>query len=227
MAGEIMPEDTQTQDKTQTNTTTTDTATTTQQTTPQTFTQEDVDRIVKERLKRDGLSKTKVLEEFVKELGFEKADDLKATVKAKKEADEAAKSAEQKQIDQINQLMADLDAEKKRAADIESARRADKINSKLEALASASKAQVPDDVVDYLHKNHAEDVNALLAEDGKFDDKAAHDLIEAVRKARTHWFGIQGMGTMSLREGKTTNMQQDQRQRGTAATQRAIKRGGF
>jgi hypothetical protein len=222
-----MPEDTQTQDKTQTDTTTTDTATTTQQTTPQTFTQEDVDRIVKERLKRDGLSKTKVLEEFVKELGYEKADDLKATIKAKKEADEAAKSAEQKQIDQINQLMADLDAEKKRAADIESARRADKINSKLEALASASKAQVPDDVVDYLHKNHAEDVNALLAEDGKFDDKAAHDLIEAVRKARAHWFGIQGMGTMSLREGKTTNMQQDQRQRGTAATQRAIKRGGF
>lgn len=217
-----MPDDTPTQDQTTTDSTT---ATTTQA--PQTFTQEDVDRIVKDRLKRDGQSKQKVLEEFIKELGFEKADDLKATVKAKKDADEAAKSAEQKQIDEVNRLMAELDAEKKRAADIESARRADKIASKLEALASASKAQIPGDVVDYLQKHHAEDISKLMDESGTFDDKTAASLVEMVKKARAHWFGIAGMGTMSLREGKPVDMQNDQQQRGRVAISRAIKRGGF
>lgn len=229
-----MSDDTQTAATTETSTQPTETAVI--KPTDKSFTpeqQEMVERIVKERLARAKTDKVAVRAELLKELGVKDIDDPKAldTVKGKltaaEKAEEAAKTAEQKQIDQINQLMADLESEKQKSASAETARRADKLNARIETLATGLKAQVPADVVDYLQKHHAEGLTALMGEDGTINDKEAEKLLESVKKARPHWFGITAMGTMSLREGRTQDITTQQQNRGIAATQRAIKRGGF
>lgn len=84
-----------------------------------TFTQADVDRIVGERAKR---AEESAIAALLKDIGFEKADDLKAMIKAAKARDDAEKSELQKAQDAIAALTkAKENAEKERSEAIEKA----------------------------------------------------------------------------------------------------------
>lgn len=191
------------------------------------FTQADIDKIAGNRAKEAAASARKAL---LKELGFDPedakaVDTLKGNLTAFKQAEDAKKTAEDKALERIAALEKERDEAKEAAVKLQTARRTDRLNGQLERLASAAKAQVPSDVVEYLNKHHADDVTKLLSDDDTFDEKAAAALMEAVKKARAHWFGITGMGTMSLREGRTIDVGKQDQQRGVISTQRAIRKG--
>lgn len=164
-----------------------------------TFTQADIDRIVGERAKR---AKETGIADLLKELGFEKPEDLKAIVANAKKAEDEKKSDIQKLQDEIEKSKQRFEAERQRADSAEAARIADKVNSRIEAFAVKAKAQYPEDVVKFLRENHAEEVKALVGEDGSINDKATEKLLETVKKARPTWFGVTGPGSPSNRDGK-------------------------
>lgn len=191
------------------------------------FTQKDMDKIAGNRAKESAESTRRAL---LKDLGFDPDDakaieTIKGSLSAFKQSEEAKKTLEDKLQEQINTLTKERDDAKNAAAQAAALRRADLIDSRLKDLALTAKAQIPSDVIDYLNKHHAAEVSNLLNETNTFDEKAAAALIETVKKVRGHWFGIAGMGTMSLQEGRTTDISQQDKQRGVLSTTRAIKRG--
>lgn len=192
------------------------------------FTQEELNNLIGNRVKEAKAAERKAL---LKELGYENVDDPEAvkTVKGKltaaQQAEDAKKSAETLALEKITQLEKERDEAMAASQKALAQRRTDQLNGYLKELARDAKAQIPSDVVDYLNKNHAAEVEKLMGEDGKFDEKAAAPLLETVKKVRQHWFGITGMGTMSLREGRTVDVSQQEKARGTASTNRAIRKG--
>lgn len=167
--------------------------------TEQTFTQADVDRIAGNTRKE---AKSAAISELLKELGFEKPDDLKAIVsEAQKRKQDEMSEADKLRAD-LAKLTQERDNAAQRAQEVEAARIADKVNGKLEALAVKARVEHPEDVVKFLRDNHSDDVNALVNEAGAIDDKAAEKLLEVVKKARPNWFAVGGPGSPSNRDGR-------------------------
>lgn len=73
--------------------------------TSKTFSQEDVDRIVAERARH---AKSSALGDLLKDLGFEKADELKAAIAKQREAEAAGKS----ELERTRELLATLERER-------------------------------------------------------------------------------------------------------------------
>lgn len=158
--------------------------------------------------------------ELLKELGIEDAEDPKAleTVKgkltiaqqaetAKAAADEAAKTELQKAQDAIATAHKERDEAKQHAAEVEAKRIADKLNGRLESLASQERAIDPADVVVWLRNNKAADVAALMDDKESVNEVEAKKLLAEVRKAKAHWFkGAQGAGSPSMSGGQTPGM---------------------
>lgn len=101
-----------------------------------TFTQADVDRIVGERAKR---AEESAIGALLKTLGFEKADDLKATIDEARKRSDAEKSELQKAQEHITQLTkAKEEADRAQAEAIE---KAQTTLMRAAVLAEASKAE--------------------------------------------------------------------------------------
>lgn len=162
--------------------------------------QEDVNRLIgktRKEARETGIS------EFLKELGFEKPDDLKALVTAAKARDDAEKS----ELEKAQQRIADL--EKKAAeAEIKATKAAQQALEKerntaiLIALKDAH-AEKPQSVLNLLLVEHASDVAAIMAEDGTLDNKKIGALADKAKKEYAGMFQSGNPGSPSPAGGKT------------------------
>lgn len=164
-----------------------------------TFTQEDVNRIAGDRAAR---AKETAIKELLSGLGLESPDALKSLVTAAKERADAEKTELQKAQEALAAEKAKTEAAVKQLTDANAARRADKVDGRILALATSAKALYPQDVVTHLRNTQADALNAAIDEGGTVDDKAIGQLIEAVRKERAAWFGSTAPGSPSNAGGK-------------------------
>lgn len=151
-----------------------------------------------ERLERNARS---AVNNFLKDLGFEKADDLKALLTEAKNLKESQMSEvekAQKAREKAEQRAADAE---KRAAELEAARVNDRIDTAIRAAATDARAQYPEDVITWARQS-GKDLAALIDKDGKLDDKGVKALIDEARKARPAWFASGGPGSPSNAGGK-------------------------
>ncbi len=142
-----------------------------------------------ERLAR---AQRSAITDFLKEIGFEKPDQLKTAL-------DAARKREQAEMSDAERLKAELETERQKSATaLEAAQRAETRrieavrNSAIHAAAIAANAKVPDDVLMWAS---SQDLSAMVDEDGKVDSKAIAKLIDTLKKERAHWFGNGGSGT--------------------------------
>lgn len=174
------------------------------------LTQKEVDAIMGRTRKEASEAARKAL---LKELGIENVDDPKAVETAKtkltaaQQAEEAQKSELQKLQEANAKVLADLEAEKQLRLAAESKRIADKVDGRIESLATKSGALDATDVSRWLRENQKDAVGALVGDNEQIDDKKAAELIETARKAKPHWFaGAKGAGTGSHQTGTTPGM---------------------
>jgi len=168
-----------------------------------TFTQADVDRIVGERAKR---AKEAGISELLKELGFEKPDDLKTLVTTYRAADEAEKSELEKAQVKITALEKKAQEAEQRAAQSAQERLEERRNAAI--LAALKDAEHPGDVLLWLAANKAEAVKATLKDDGTLDEKAISTLVTEAKKERPSYFKSGSPGSPSNAGGKTPSSDQ-------------------
>lgn len=146
-------------------------------------------------------AKRSAVADFLKELGVDKPDDLKTLL-----ADH--KALKESQMNELQKAQAALDKATKKAADaeqkaaeLEAARLADRMDGAIRSAAAEARAQYPDDVVTWI-RQQGKDLSTLLDQDGKVNDKAVKALIEETKKARPTWFTSGGPGSPSNAGGK-------------------------
>ncbi len=222
------------EDETKTTTTTTDNNGT-QQTPPPApkpeakFTQEDMNAVQGNTRKEAVAAERKRL---YKELGIEDTDDPKAleTVKGKLTAAEKAEEERLSDLDKATkraeQAEAKAEAAEAKHAATEARRIADKVDGRIEALASKLpfNAVDPADVVAWLRNNHKEDMAGLVGDDEKIDEAKAVKLIEKVKAAKEHWFKKpSGVGSPSLSGGRSPQPNEDMNKTALAQLRRNIR----
>ena len=163
------------------------------------ITQDTMNRIAGEA--RDAGRKT-ALSDLLKELSVDNTDELKATLKAARNRDDADKSETQKAADatlkatkERDDLKAQLDGE--RAARLE-----DKRHSAVSAAAARAGAVEAEDVVAWSKAYAADAYAAALNADGAPDAKKIDALVADAKLARAHFFKAGGVGSPSNAVGK-------------------------
>lgn len=193
-----------------------------------TFTQADLDRLIEERVGRADKRDAKVKADLLKELGLADGatlDDLKATITKARELEAANLSATEK-------IQRELEAEKKRAADLQAkwdAERTARINQVLDAAVRDAAKTSPDPslVLMYTRQEHADQVAALMSEDGKIDEKKLAALMDTVKKEKPLLFTTVkgGGGNPSDRTGKPVDPDAKTKERAAAQTRAQIRSG--
>jgi hypothetical protein len=161
-----------------------------------------VDRIVKERLKRDGQSKQKLLDEFVKELGFEKTDDLKALIKSQKEAENAKKDELQKAQDAIAAAQKEAADAKAAAAQLAQERRLEKRDAAIVNALKEARASEADDLFILMRAKQPELLTAIMDDEGQLDKTALTKFVDATKAAYKSRFVGTSPGVPSNTGGK-------------------------
>lgn len=188
------------------------------------FTQADVDRIVGERAKR---AKETAVNELLKELGFEKADDLKMIIDTERQRKEQEMSEVEKLQTKIQQLETQTQEAKAAQQQAEQAALATRRDSAImTALVGVEK---PQSVLTLLQTEHTDQVAAVLTDAGTVDDKAVTQLVEIAKQDYAGMFTKQngGPGTGSHSGGKTPTGNKDRERIGRQSAQKALKVGGF
>lgn len=163
-----------------------------------TFTQADLDRIVGKTRKE---ARETGIAEFLKDLGFEKPDDLKSMVTAFKSADEAEKS----ELEKAQKRIADLEKAKVEAETAATKAQQERMEERRNAaiLTALTGAEKPQSVLNLLLVEHAADVTALMAEDGTIDAKKVGALADKAKKEYAGMFKSGNPGSQSHSGGKT------------------------
>jgi hypothetical protein len=176
--------------------------------------QSEVDRLVGGARKE---GKQAALTDFLKELGFDKPDELKALVAAHQQQQEAAKTEVQKLADKAtaaelerDTLKADLEAERQQ-------RIIDKRNSAIQQAAQGGKDDKgsalpstvdPLGVLEWAQREANKPLlDAAMDEDGAVNDKGVKALVDAARKNAAHLFAqadTRQLRTPSFSGGRTT-----------------------
>lgn len=187
-----------------------------------TFTQEELEKVLKERLARaEEAAQKKLLEQ----IGAEKLDDVKALLDDKKKRDEAAKSDLQKAQDALARAEQDKKAAEERAAKAEAERIADRVDARIKELAGKANAVEPKDVVKLIRDEHKDDLAKAISAEGVVDDKAIEKILEDVKKARSHWFNNRGAGSPSNNNGSGSGAVTEQDKKAREANFRRVRRG--
>lgn len=168
-----------------------------------TFTQADVDRIVGERAKR---AKESGIADFLKELGFEKPDDLKSLVTD-------ARKRQEDELSEAEKLNQKLVATEKKLQEAEAAAqqavqsaREEKRNSAI--LAALTIAEKPQSVLNLLLVEHASKVAEVMGEDGALDSKKIEALAKTAQTDYPGMFKKTGPGSPSHAGGTTPTGEQ-------------------
>lgn len=163
------------------------------------FTQADIDRIVSERLARQAGAEIRKL---LTDLGVETPDALKQFVEDSRKRQEAELSDKQKLERQIESLTKVADGYKAQIETMLALQVTERRNAAIEKAAQAAHAEIPADVITWAEREAAEQLKAVMGDDGKVDEKAAKALVEACRKARPKWFVSTSPGVPSASSGK-------------------------
>lgn len=163
---------------------------------------------LKSRLER---AERSAADKLLKEFGFEKAEDLKALVEGVKKAREAEMTETQKLQSALDVATKKIKDAEDRATQFQSERRAERLDS---AIKDAAKGvQFPDDVLQYVRSNYADQLETAIDKDGKIDAKAVERLIVEVKKARPTWFTSGTPGSPSNAQGRPLGANENDKQR--------------
>jgi hypothetical protein len=147
-------------------------------------------------------SSAAALSKLAEELGYKDVDEMKAAAKEAKTLKDKNMSDLEKAQQRAEAAEAKVAAAEARAAEIEKARIADRVDNKLRSLVSAAKASNTDDVMDLLTARKKAEIEKLVDEDGKIDEKAAEKLIADFKKDKPTLFAVTGHGSPSNRDGR-------------------------
>ena len=163
-----------------------------------TFTQEHVNHIAAKEMKRGEESAIKSL---LTELNLDDANALKDLVAAEKARKEAEMSATEKLQAAMDTLTKERDTLLNQLKSEQQERVLDRRDV---AILTASKdANDANDVLALLKAGHAVALAAVVNGDGVIDEKAVVALVEKFKSEKPHLFASSGMGSPSLKGGKT------------------------
>lgn len=151
-------------------------------------------------------------ETFLRELGFEKPEDLKAIIEAERKRKESDMTETQKAAAEAERLRKENATLQEQVKNAEKARREDQVQNAIRAAATAAKAQYPDDVIEYARKLNS-NLDSLIGDDGKVDQKAVEKLIEGTKKDRPTWFGGSNPGSPSASNGKPADLDAERKKK--------------
>ena len=163
-----------------------------------TFTQADVDLYLGNARKQ---ARDSVTNELLKELGFEKVDDLKAMVTTAKAQAEAELTELEKRDKEIERLKVEAQQHKEAAAKAQQSIMEERRNTAI--LSALKQAEKPQSVLNLLLIEHAEEVAGLMDAEGVIDPKKVEAL---AKKALTEYPGMfrsGGPGSLSNAGGRT------------------------
>lgn len=172
---------------------------------PATFTQADVDRIVGERAKR---ASEAAINKLLADLGIEDTNKLKAELEAKRQRDIAEMSEGDKLKAELEALKAAKEAAESKALAAE-AKQLETVRDTA-IIGALTGADRPQSVLTLLKTEHADQVTAVLKDDGSIDDKALKELDTLARKEYANNFKAPGHGSGSHAGGKVPT---DEKQR--------------
>ena len=184
------------------------------------FTQQDIDRILAERLKR---AEESMMKKIIADLGVDSLDSVKSVITAQKEADEARKSDVQKAADRAAALEKQLREKEAALNALMTARKVDRRNAALANALRDAKAQNTDDLLVILNGKYAEELDALTDDDGNVDDKAVKAMIEKARKNHSVFFAAASPGSPSNRDGSVRDKSFEERLKAATAGRPIIK----
>lgn len=176
-------------------------------------------------------AKAAARKELLKELGIEDDDPkavegIKGKLSAAQQAEDEKKTAEQKALDKITKLEADLEAAKLESAASETKRRATFVDSRLLSVVKDAKAVDANEVVQWLRDHQTADVDALYQDGDKFNDKGAEKLVADFKKAKEHWFTrASGVGSPSVMGGRPLQPDADMNKAALAQTRNRVRQG--
>lgn len=184
------------------------------------FTQEDVDRILADRLKR---AEESVSKRLLGDLGVDSLEAAKNALKAQQEAEEGKKSAIEKaeaRAQTLEKQLADALAQIKAFGDKERVRTRD---TAIQSALTNAKAREVDNLFIIIEKKLADDVAAVLGEDGKVNDKAVEKLVAKVKSDYASYFTPQSPGSLSNRNGVAPDPQRQSREQVLAKLRSQIR----
>lgn len=166
------------------------------------FTQEDVDRILADRLKRaeDAVSKR-----ILKDLGVDSLETATSALKAHQEAEDAKKSAADKaeaKVAAVEKKLADALAQINTYAENEKIRTR---NTAIQSALTTAKAHDVEDLLIIIENKYPTEIAAVMGEDGTVDKKAIEKLMTAVKAGHGKYFTPQSPGSPSNRNGASPN----------------------
>lgn len=182
-----------------------------------TLTQKQFDEVLGRRLKESTLS-------AAKKLGFETVEEMEAAALETQDAKKKNQTELEREKDLRVKAEKERDEAKQQALASETKRRADYVDSRMTAIATAAKAIDAAEVAEHLRSKRAEEIDALYSEDGKFNEDKATKLIEEVKKSKGHWFkAASGVGSPSVSGGRPLQPDADMNRRATEALRRQIR----
>ncbi len=182
-----------------------------------------------ERLDR---AKSGAVGELLKALGFEKPEDLKASLDQAKQLQQAQMSEAQK----AQALATEADAKRKQAEEqladtnrklqeAEAQRRKDLVDGAISLAAKEAGAEHAEDVVTWARLNKpADDLAKLVDEAGKVAADPTKKLIDEAKAARPSWFSVKGPGSPSSRGGRAPEPDADAKKRAALAQAQNLRR---
>lgn len=164
-----------------------------------TFTQEQLDKIIGERVKRAEESSVKKLLEG---LGVDSADTLTNLVQAEKKRIEGEKSELQKIQEKLAAAEKDAADAKARADKAEQERLIERRDQEIRSALGEARAKKPASVLTLMATDQPEMVKAVIKADGTVDKEALTKLTEAAKKAYPEFFTGSGPGSPSNSGGR-------------------------
>lgn len=168
------------------------------------FTQADLDTFVGNARKQ---ARDSVMNELLKELGLDSADSLKATVKTAREQADAEKTELEKAQSEIERWKKEAEEHKSAREKAEQGRMEERRQSAI--LSALKEAKKPADLLILVNARLADDVTAVMSEEGALDEKAMKALVDKVRKEWPDHFQSSGPGSPSNAGGKIPQADKD------------------
>jgi hypothetical protein len=163
------------------------------------LTQKQVDAIVGERVKK---ASSAALSSLAEKLGFQSVEEMETAALEAQDAKKKNQTELDREKDARVKAEKERDELKLQKAEIEKARIADRVDNKLRSLVTAAKASNTDDVMDLLTARKKSEIEKLVDDDGKIDEKAAEKLIADFKKDKPTLFAVTGHGSPSNRDGR-------------------------
>lgn len=185
-----------------------------------TLTQEALDKMIADRLKRDRDTQRKAL---LEELGYDDPAKLKADIAAKRQRDEAELSEVEKAQKLAEKAQSEAQTLKQQLDDERLERVKDRRDTAIENAATSAHAHKPKAAIRWAADEAPDLLTKCSNEDGTVNTAEVGKLIEAWKKAEPHQFQSGGAGSPSNFGGKPLSGNTDAAKRASMNNQRLIR----